>query len=65
MTESELRDFKISVVKLRTDLELNSGSYNYHELNEIKTKLEIIKREITRAQNRIEAILKGQSNPLF
>lgn len=65
MTESELKDFKISVVKFRTNLELNSGSYNNHELNEIKTNLEIIKREITRAQNKIEAILKGQSNPLF
>lgn len=65
MTKSELKDIKISIVKFRTDLEINSGSFNNHELNEIKTNLEIIKREITRAQNRIEAILKGQSNPLF
>ena len=65
MTKSELKDMKISIVKFRTDLEINSGSFNNHELNEIKTNLEIIKREITRAQNRIEAILKGQSNPLF
>lgn len=65
MTESELKDFKISVVKFRTDLESNSGFYNNHELNEIKTNLEIIKREITRAQNKIEAIIKGQSKPLF
>jgi hypothetical protein len=65
MTEIELNNFKISIVRFRTDLESNSGFYNNHELNEIKTNLEIIKREITRAQNKIEAILKGQSNPLF
>lgn len=65
MTDSELKDFKNSVVKFRTDLESKSGFYNNHELNVIKTNLEIIKREITRAQNKIETILKGQSNPLF
>jgi hypothetical protein len=65
MTESELKNFKVSVVKFRTDLESNSGFYNKHELNVIKTNLEIIKREITRAQNKIDTFLNDGSNPLF
>lgn len=65
MTKSEMNNFKISVVKFRDDLELNSGFYNKNELNEIKTNLEIIKREITRAQNKIDKFLNENSKPLF
>jgi hypothetical protein len=65
MTKSEMNNFKISVVKFRDNLELNSGFYNKNELNEIKTNLEIIKREITRAQNIIAKFLNENSKPLF
>lgn len=65
MNDTELNNIKVSIVRFRGSLEANPEFYNMEELKNIKEKLGVIKREITRLENVMEGVMKGGPNPLF
>ena len=65
MNDTELNNIKVSIVRFRESLEANPEFYNIEELKNIKEKLGVIKREITRLENVMEGVMKGGPNPLF
>lgn len=65
MNDTELNNIKVSIVRFRGSLEANPEFYNIEELKNIKEKLGVIKREITRLENVMEGVIKRGPNPLF